>query len=132
MQSFLNKPCYLIPLTNDELSKTCTNNKVVLFVNNGSTKINIAIPILEKYGLSNMENAIQAEEKWYFYPSDKEEVEKVNDGRPIFRLNYQGINDVTVKPINSSDFITSIRDFSKSSISDSKNKVKQMTLPIKK
>ena len=130
MHSFLNKPCYLIPLTNDELSRTCTNNKVVLFVNNGTTKISIAIPILEKYGLSNMENAIQAEEKWYFYPSDEKEVEKVNDGRPIFKLNYHSINDIKIKPINTSDFITSIRDFSKSNISGDKRKVKQMTLPI--
>lgn len=127
IQDFLNKPCYLIPLTSDEFRKTSTSNKIVLFVNNVTKELNIAVPILEKYGISNMENAINAEEKWYFYPGDKNDASEVTDGRPIFKLDCKDKSDVQITTIDDNDFLPSIRAFSNGTKTiKSKTKVKQI------
>ncbi len=124
IRNFFNKSCYLIPLTSEEIKAACTNNKIVLYIDSATKKLNIAIPILEKYGFSNMEDALKAEEKWYFYPSNQEEAIEVNDGRPIFKLNYEKDHNIKVTSDSSDDFFTTIRKFN-SKNQKNKSKVKQ-------
>lgn len=127
IRTFLNKPCYLIPLTKEEVKVTATNNKVVLYVDKETKKLDIAIPILEKYGFSNMENAIEAEEKWYFYPSNQDDAIKAVDDRPIFKLSCEKNNDIKVTSNSSDDFFTTIKNFNNNTTTGIKSKVKEYT-----
>lgn len=129
IRSFFTKPCYLIPLTNEEIRETSTNKKIVLYVDEKTQKLDIAIPILEKYGFGKMEKAIKAAERWYFYPSSQEEAIKVEDGRPIFKLNYKKGQDIDITSDSSYDFFTTIRNFNCTN-TNSKNKIKQHNLVI--
>lgn len=71
-----------------------------------------------------MEDALKAEEKWYFYPSNQEEAIEINDGRPIFKLNYEKDHNIKVTSDSSDDFFTTIRKFNNKN-QKNKSKVKQ-------
>ena len=123
VSSFFEKLCYLIPLT--EVEVRLFHNNIILYMDEESKKLGMAIPSLEKYGFGNMEGAYCANRRWFLYPSDEKSLRLVADDRPIFRLDFDENDNLEVTSVGcNTDFVTSITNFLSGDNKDSTNNKK--------